>query len=554
MIRYLKTALFAAATLLSASCIRNDIPYPVVEISITGIEGEGFSLSEIDLANRTITLTLDEQTDIREVNIQKVTYDVTVHSVQLDKEALIDQIRSSEPLVGTFDMRSPIYTTLSIYQDYAWTIRAEQPIAREFKVSGQIGSTVFDTKNRVATAYVAKTADLTNVAVTALKLGPEEITTYSPSLDELTGTSFESVRFVDISYHGQSERWLLYVLHTDKVVELKAYAWSRVIWLYGEGIEGTDMGFHYRKEGDTDWIDVTPTISGGNFEASIAAEAETKYEIKAYCETEETPEGVFFETQAVVQVPNSSFEEWSTVNDIVYPYTDKADAYWGTGNPGAKIGGETLTQSCPPRPGGTGVGANLRSKFVNIVGLGKFAAGNLFVGDYVATKGTNGILTFGRPFKQRPTALKVWVKYTCGKIDRIDKIPVGGDLKKDDPDNGIVYIALGTWTPEEYGKDSQGEMRGTQNSPLCVDTRSVTTFFKPNSKDVVGYGEYVMAANVDEWTQVTIPIAYPDKSIEPTHLMIVCSASRWGDYFTGSTKSEMWVDDFELIYDPLPGQ
>lgn len=186
--------------------------------------------------------------------------------------------------------------------------------------------------------------------------------------------------------------------------------------------------------------------------------------------------------------------------------------------------------------------------------MGKFAAGNLFVGDYVATKGTNGILTFGRPFKQRPTALKVWVKYTCGKIDRIDKIPVGSDLKKDDPDNGIVYIALGTWTPEEYGKDSQGEMRGTQNSPLCVDTRSVTTFFKPNGKDVVGYGEYVMAANVDEWTQVTIPIAYPDKSIEPTHLMIVCSASRWGDYFTGSTKSEMWVDDFELIYDPLPGQ
>ena len=554
MIRYLKTALFAAATLLSASCIRNDIPYPVVEISITGIEGEGFSLSEIDLANRTITLTLDEQTDIREVNIQKVTYDVKVHSVQLDKEALIGQIRSSEPLIGTFDMRSPIYTTLSIYQDYAWTIRAEQPIAREFKVSGQIGSTVFDTKNRVATAYVAKTADLTNVAVTALKLGPEEITTYSPSLDELTGTSFESVRFVDISYHGQSERWLLYVLHTDKVVELKAYAWSRVIWLYGEGIEGTDMGFRYRKEGDTDWIDVTPTISGGNFEASIAAEAETKYEIKAYCETEETPEGVFFETQAVVQVPNSSFEEWCTVNDIVYPYTDKADAYWGTGNPGAKIGGETLTQSCPPRPGGTGVGANLKSKFVNIVGLGKFAAGNLFVGDYVATKGTNGILTFGRPFKQRPTALKVWVKYTCGKIDRIDKIPVGSDLKKDDPDNGIVYIALGTWTPEEYGKDSQGEMRGTQNSPLCVDTRNVTTFFKPNGKDVVGYGEYVMAANVDEWTQVTIPIVYPDKSIEPTHLMIVCAASRWGDYFTGSTKSEMWVDDFELIYDPLPGQ
>ena len=31
--------------------------------------------------------------------------------------------------------------------------------------------------------------------------------------------------------------------------------------------------------------------------------------------------------------------------------------------------------------------------------------------------------------------------------------------------------------------------------------------------------------------------------------MIVCSASRWGDYFTGSTQSEMWLDDFELLYD-----
>ena len=552
MIRYLKTALIAAATLLSASCIRNDIPYPVVEITISGVEGTGFTLSEIDAANRVVILTLDEQTDIRAVNISKVNYDVRVHSIQLDEQTLVGQIRSSEPLVGTFDLRTPIYTTLSLYQDYAWTIRAEQPIARQFAVAGQIGSTTFDVKNRVATAYVAKNADLTEVTVTALKLGPEEITTYSPTLAELTGTSFESVRFVDIACHGQTERWLLYVLPTDKIVQLKAYAWSRVIWLYGEGIEGTNMGFRYRKEGDTEWTDVTPTVSGGNFEAGIAAEAETKYEVKAYCNDEETPEGTFVETQGVMQLPNGSFEEWSTNNDVVYPYADKAGAYWGTGNPGAKIGGETLTQSCPPRPGGTGTGASLKSKFVNVVGVGKFAAGNLFVGDYVTTIGTNGILTFGRPFTLRPTALRIWVKYTCGKIDKIGKKPAGSDLKLDDPDNGIVYIALGTWTPGEYGKDGSGEMRGTQNSPLCIDTRNVSTFFKPNGKDVVGYGEYVMDRNVDEWTQVTIPIVYPDKSLQPTHLMIVCSASRWGDYFTGSTRSEMWVDDFELIYDPLP--
>ncbi len=35
----------------------------------------------------------------------------------------------------------------------------------------------------------------------------------------------------------------------------------------------------------------------------------------------------------------------------------------------------------------------------------------------------------------------------------------------------------------------------------------------------------------------------------PTHLIVVCSASRWGDYFTGSTDSCLLVDDLELIYE-----
>lgn len=54
MRRYL-TALLAAVTLLAQSCIENDIPYPLVEINITGVEGQGFTVSSIDLATRTVT-------------------------------------------------------------------------------------------------------------------------------------------------------------------------------------------------------------------------------------------------------------------------------------------------------------------------------------------------------------------------------------------------------------------------------------------------------------------------------------------------------------------
>ena len=53
--RYLKTLLTAAAALLGSACIENDVPYPVVEISIADIEGEGFTVGATDPANRTST-------------------------------------------------------------------------------------------------------------------------------------------------------------------------------------------------------------------------------------------------------------------------------------------------------------------------------------------------------------------------------------------------------------------------------------------------------------------------------------------------------------------
>ena len=202
MIRYLKTAFIAAAALFASSCIHNDIPYPVVELRIANVAGEGFSISENNVTTRTITLSLDEATDIRNVQIDAVTYDAVIHSIQLDKEEVLQQIRSSRELTGSFDLRSPLYTTLSLYQDYEWTIRASQNIERRFSVTGQIGATEIEPKNRIARVYVSNDTDLEHIQVTELKLGPADITTYSPTLEELSGSSFETVRFVDVTYHG----------------------------------------------------------------------------------------------------------------------------------------------------------------------------------------------------------------------------------------------------------------------------------------------------------------------------------------------------------------
>lgn len=541
--KHLLKLFIALAALGNIGCIENDIPYPVVKLAITDLSGEGFTVKEIDPTQQTATLTLDETTDIRNVRITQVAYTEGAKP-------------STDLTASSHDMRVPIQLTLSLYQDYAWTIVAEQQINRTFTVAGQIGASVIDAGNRTATAYVGKDADRSAVTVTALRLEPEiyenevNTTTYSPTLEQLSGSSFETVRVVDVTCHGRTEKWLLYVLPTDRSVALEAAdAWSRVIWLYGSGVEGQKMGFRYRLAGG-EWQEVADvTVDGGSFSARLAAEPETTYEVLAYCGDEQTdPASVTTDPEQALE--NGGFENWCTLDGIVYPYADGATPYWGTGNKGSKIANATLTDKGDPRPGSSGkYSADLKSQFANIFGIGKFAAGNLFTGEYVMNAGTNGIITFGRPFTLRPTKLRIWVRYNRGVIDRVKSSPAGTEIKVGDNDNGHVYIALGTWSAEEYGKDSTGEQRGSSDSPICIDTRDVSTFFKSDGKDVVGYGEYVFKESVEEWTQITIPIEYRTTGTRPTHLMIVCSASRWGDYFTGSTKSEMWLDDFELLYD-----
>ena len=479
--------------LAAVSCIRNDIPYPVVVLEILGVAGEGFTCeaSDIDTKNNIVTLHLAETTDISRVRIDSI--------------ALTEGATASIPLSGEFDLRADLPVVLSLYQDYEWTLRAEQTITRVFTVEGQIGAAEFDTDLRTARVNVPEGTDLNDIRVTELKLGPEGITTMTPAPEELT--SFETYRTVDIRYHDFEERWILYVVPTDIKVELTgADAWTRLVWLYAQGRPGTALGFRYRVQGAGEWSEVPA-------------------------------------------------EKVETEGGIVYPGLSKEGIFWDTGNTGAAIAGATLTdKTSDVRPGSDGqYAAKLESKLAGIAGVGRLAAGNLFVGRYVATRGTNGIVGFGRPFAVRPTALKGWVKYQCGEITDVGTTqPPGVTLSKGDPDNGIIYFALGTWTKEEYGvceKEEGDKLVGTDEVPICVDTRDRNTFFSPDSPAVVAYGELVLDRSVTEWQEFTIKLDYRATDIVPTHIVLVCSASRYGDYYTGSRNSILWVDDFELVYD-----
>ena len=531
--------------LAAVSCIRNDIPYPVVVLEILGVAGEGFTCeaSDIDTKNNIVTLHLAETTDISRVRIDSI--------------ALTEGATASIPLSGEFDLRADLPVVLSLYQDYEWTLRAEQTITRVFTVEGQIGAAEFDTDLRTARVNVPEGTDLNDIRVTELKLGPEGITTMTPAPEELT--SFETYRTVDIRYHDFEERWILYVVPTDIKVELTgADAWTRLVWLYAQGRPGTALGFRYRVQGAGEWSEVPAEkveTEGGTFRACLSGlEPLTTYEVVAYSD-EELSAVQTVTTGAEVPLVNGGFEEWCTEGGIVYPGLSKEGIFWDTGNTGAAIAGATLTdKTSDVRPGSDGqYAAKLESKLAGIAGVGRLAAGNLFVGRYVATRGTNGIVGFGRPFAVRPTALKGWVKYQCGEITDVGTTqPPGVTLSKGDPDNGIIYFALGTWTKEEYGvceKEEGDKLVGTDEVPICVDTRDRNTFFSPDSPAVVAYGELVLDRSVTEWQEFTIKLDYRATDIVPTHIVLVCSASRYGDYYTGSRNSILWVDDFELVYD-----
>ena len=531
-----------------AGCIENDIPYPVVECKIESIAVEGLAGEPvIDAANGIVTLPLLETTDIQNVRITDVT--VTEGAVM------------SREIVGVHDLTQPMSVTLSLYEQYSWRIVAQQTIPRYFTVEGQVGATEWNIGQRTAKVYMGYDGDgefvpgsrPSSVRITSLKLGPAGITRMEVPSEGIANfnesnfdrlSDFTTYRRVFVTCHGRREAWDLTVEYTEMKIDFKRVdGWVRTAWLYGEGLSSTELGFRYRRAGSDEWITVPSgdiVVEGGSFHAQVRGlQPASDYEALAYSGDDESAV-ISFRTEAELPLPNGDFETWGTVGGLVCPYLSTDQMYWDTGNKGAATVNAVLTEGTPDtRPGSPGkTAASLTSKFAGLGSIGKFAAGNLFVGNYYATEGTNGRVNFGRPFTSHPVALRGWVKFTNGKIDHRGTHPT---LTTDDMDQGMIYIALGTWTAAKYG--------GTDDSPVQVFSKDPNTFFNKNAEDIIGYGELVLEKSIDGWTEFTIPIEYKSTDLNPTHLIIVCSASRWGDYFAGSTQNRMWLDDFELVWE-----
>ncbi|WP_195498188.1 PCMD domain-containing protein [Alistipes senegalensis] len=559
MTRYLKTAFAAAAALLAASCISNDIPYPVVELRIANVEGEGFSVSENNVTSRVVTLTLDEATDIRNVKIDAVTYDAVVHSIELNKAELLDQVRSSQELTGTFNLLSPIYTTLSLYQDYDWTIRAVQTIERRFSVTGQIGATEIDTENRIVRVYVPDDTDLGHIEIEELKLGPAEITTYSPSLEELSGSSFESVRFVDVTCHGVTERWMLYVETTNVKVALReADLWQNtgtVTALISADEYASGAALEYRIKGDTEWQPMQESgYDAGILTATIAPEWKTEtnpngltvyklvpkkglfaghtYEFRLLVGGSEQGAPLEYTAPAGNTIPNGDMEDASM---SCWTQNNKTAEFWGSGN-------NTFTKGLCTQASFAG---GTRAKLQATSAMGVLASGNLFTGLFQKDLITRGVVSFGQTYawKARPRALKV--QYFAEHIDPVDiDKKFGAPIGMGDQDRARIMVAIVDWNARREVGSGTEPPTGTWDPQEAASTEQ---------GKIIAYGSLFIdeSSTGDRMIDTELELHFYDREAKPSglyQLVISCSTSAYGDFMTGCKSNVLYIDNFEWAY------
>ena len=328
--------------------------------------------------------------------------------------------------------------------------------------------------------------------------------------------------------------------------------WSDKAVFYGQKLEGKTptetLYFRYRQKDTDAWSENIPAIIDDVYYKTKQVKGLKPGTTYQYQMVEgEKVSNVISEltTEYPVQLPNKGFESWSG-GVPRYIFGEGESMFWDSGNHGSqKVSLNVTEQDASIKNSGT-YSAKLTSLFANKFGIGQFAAGNIFIGKYLETVMDgitgHGVLGFGRPFTSRPIALRGYVKYISGNVDK------GGDkISNNTPDQGIIYMAL---------TDDRGPVYeyGGEKWSFIIRTKD-KQFFSKDNENVIAYGENV-------WTESTVGegmhefVIYFDydektdgKTRIPTRLLLVAAASRYGDYFQGSTSSRMWLDDLELIYD-----
>lgn len=365
----------------------------------------------------------------------------------------------------------------------------------------------------------------------------------------------------NITYNPNGWTEYEYVFEVDPVASnvatLSANPWAKFAYLTASdaksatGATPVNPKLQYRQQGTDVWNDLVTTTTGEGEEAVYTATAtsltpNTTYEYRLVGDNDFEITPMQFTTEEAKELYNGDFDGWYSASGVWYAVSNETDynkgnAFWDSGNKGASLMSKNPTspeESVVHTPGGKS--AKLQSQYVGVGGaLGAFAAGNLYTGHFVNILGMSGAeIQFGSEFTGRPTQLHGYFQYTAGTVDYYGKTTPSDALVKDGgTDMNSIYIAL-----------------SDADAPYKVNTKEGKFVDFDNDPNIIAYGELPASECVTTsgWKEFTIDLVYRDLTRVPKYIIVVASASKYGDYFTGSTSSVMYIDDFSLVYDGEP--
>lgn len=538
--------------LLVSSCkIENDIPYPIVDGSIQVFETEGqcdangnsSTQTTINKNERTVSLYVDDTVDLTKLRITKLT-------VSNDATLIIDSTLcnnySKFPTTGfesldaipvssdtRVDFSKSVQMILRTYQDYVWTFNIQQIINREIVLENQIGNAIIDEINQNAIIYVSADQPLDRIKATTFKLGGTHGTvTPDPTASETFDFSMPVTFQVKCGWEETSRNWNVFVYHSDGDATTEAGIFPRATnaTLSGSIQSGKRPTITYKKATDSDWntvADADIEIKGTSYTSTLQGlEPGTDYQYTIQISGSDDYSNTFT-TAPATPLTDGSFDNWHQVDKLWNPWVSGGESFWDTGNKGAITISDSNSIPTEETCDGNGKAASLESKYLVM----KFAAGNIFTGSYVKTVGTNGVLSFGREFSSFPSKLRINYKYTSATIDKVGEDAFS--YLKGRPDSCHIYIALTDW-----------------DQPLEIRTRpSERQLFDKNDSHVIAYAEYISGQSDTQYQQKDLVLDYRYTDRTPKYILVVASASKYGDFFTGGVGSKLLIDNFELIYE-----
>ena len=369
-----------------ASCaIDNDIPYPLVEGTISEIVTEGLRAAEdgtvasgvdIDRSARTVTLYVNDSVDVSRLRLTRLILDPRDATIELDSARCDDKekfpfhdfasLDSLSLSANTrLDLSTPRELNVRTYQDNPWTLTVRQIVDRTVDVDGMVDHLV-DPVSRVAVIYVSADQDLSNIKIRTLNLGGA-YGRVTPDPTTVRDFTYPQTFYAARAGEEVWQEWKVVIEQSEGGASTSSSVFPMVTkaTLTGSVQSGKTPVVEYKEQPASAWPTAADVkTSGASFSATIGGE---------------------------LALTNGGFEDWSQDGKQWNPWPSGGTSFWGTGNPGAAAFIGNLTT--PTTESVSGKAALLESKDAVI----KLGAGNIFTGDF-ALDGTNGVLQLGRPF------------------------------------------------------------------------------------------------------------------------------------------------------------